>query len=153
MDIVPQIKYTDAYTLFALVGLVCVVLLVLLFSPACWRSVQPAIWALLSVLGKFAGCVLASIWTNVEDILTALTQLPISWYIMAALTVPGACNLIAPSLAVVYLVGYCATGLYICASVPGPKKATPLPLAANTTNMRAKPHFMSELRITRAPQN
>jgi hypothetical protein len=153
MDSVPPIKYTDVYILLALAGLVCVLLLLMLLSPACWRFAQPTVWAMLSVLGKFAGCVLASIWANVADILTGLTQLPISWYIMAALTVPGACNLIAPPLAVVYFAGYCAAGLYICASIPGPKKATPLPLAAKTANVGAKAHFLSELRITRASQN
>jgi hypothetical protein len=143
--------YTGVYTLLAFTGLACV-LFIALCSNACWRFAKPVVRAFLSTLGKFVDCVLASIWTNVESILTALTHLPISWYIMSALTVPGACNLIAQPLAVVYLAAYCATGLYICASVP--KKAPPLlPLAAKTVAVGAKAHFLSELRIARASQN
>ena len=134
------------YELLALAGLACVLLIAL-----CWRFAQPVAWAFLTTLGKFAGCVLASIWTNVEDILTALTRLPTSWYIMSALTVPGACNLIAQPLAVLYLAAYCATGLYICASVP--KKTPPPLLPLKAAAVGAKAHFLSELRIARASQN
>jgi len=146
MDDAIQIRLADlmgwALIVVCSFALLFTILSNLCSTAACWRFLEHGLSSFASALYTFVSYFSMTVYDILRTLLTGLQHLPYAWYVFGTLTLLPICTPIRQDLAVLYLILYCVTGLYICAFTPFPKKKPPPP----TKQLGA--HLFSELRIT-----
>ena len=151
MDDVIRIKYADLVVWASIALGAFFVVFVLIFHcyefrcalRSLWRSVGPFVYGLIATLFTFCAYFVEAASDLLLTLSTAITHLPYAWYFFATQTILPICIYIPQSAAIGYLAAYCATGLYICTTLPKPPP--PRPLVANPG---ASSQFFMGLRIT-----
>ena len=150
-----EISFTDFFLWIGILVLVLVIMVCAIAPNLFKKTINPLLcmaigtissllYSLLNAAITLGYYIICTIREIVETTILAFNHLPITWYVMASLTVVPMCCNIARSGVVIYLAAYCATAWFICICLPTVKK----PPLVDPHNAKSQSLFFTGMKIT-----